>query len=132
MSGDFFGTNLLVYAAGPAGFKRDVARHTLRGGGTISTQVLNELTNVARRKMRLEWADIRELLSYFRAGLTVVPMTVQTHERGLAVAERHGLSVYDAMIIAAALEARCDVLYSEDMQSGMRIDGRLTIVNPFR
>jgi len=131
MSGDFFDTNILVYAAGPAGLKRDTARDVLRDGGTISTQVLNELANVARRKMKLQWPDVHEILSYFRAGLSVVPLTIRTHEQGLTVAERHKLSVYDAMIVAAALEAKCDVLYSEDMHDGLWVDDRLRIVNPF-
>jgi predicted nucleic acid-binding protein len=48
------------------------------------------------------------------------------------LAERHDLSTWDAMIAAAALHANCDTLWSEDMQDGLSLDGRLRIVNPFR
>ncbi|SMD04113.1 PIN domain-containing protein [Rhizobium sp. RU36D] len=66
-----------------------------------------------------------------RALLDVVPVTVATHETGLAVAERYGLSTYDAMIVASAIIAGCETLLSEDMQDGLVIDGRLRIINPF-
>ena len=64
--------------------------------------------------------------------LTVHPVTVDTHELGLALAERHDLAIYDALIAASALLAGCNKLWSEDMQDGMAIDRRLRIVNPFR
>jgi len=101
-------------------------------GGAISVQVLNEVTNVARRKMRLSWPDTHAFLSLLRGLLSVHPMTLETHETGLMLAERHDLSTWDAMIAAAALHADCDTLWSEDMQDGLSLDGRLRIVNPFR
>lgn len=64
--------------------------------------------------------------------LTVEPITLDVHLTGLTVAQRYRLSIYDAMIAAAALHADCDRLFSEDMQHGMVIDGQLRIVNPFR
>ncbi len=60
------------------------------------------------------------------------PITVETHESALQVAERHNYSMFDALIIASALEAGSDTLWSEDMHHGMTIDGRLRIANPFR
>ena len=95
-------------------------------------QVLNEIANVARRKIRMSWQDTHALLSALRDLLTVHPVTVETHETGLALAERYNLSIYDAMIAASALQADCDRLWSEDMQHGMALDGRLRIANPFR
>jgi predicted nucleic acid-binding protein len=67
-----------------------------------------------------------------RGLLTVHPLTVETHETGLRLAERYGLSTYDAMIAASALDAGCDTLWSEDMQHGMALEEGLRIVNPFR
>ncbi len=107
------------------------AEEVIAGGGAISVQVLNELANVARRKMRMPWADIHELLGLLRGLLTVYPVTVETHETGLALAERYGLSTFDAMIAASALHAGCDTLWSEDMQHGMTLSEGLRIVNPF-
>ncbi|GAB0120277.1 PIN domain-containing protein [Acidisoma sp. 7E03] len=132
MPGSFFDTNVLVYIASGDAAKAVVAEAIIGQGGVISVQVLNEVTNVARRKMRLSWHETHEFLSLLRALLTVQPMTVSVHEAGLALAERHTLAIYDAMIVASALDADCETLWSEDMQHGMLIDGRLRIVNPFR
>jgi predicted nucleic acid-binding protein len=94
-------------------------------------QNLNELANVARRKIGMSWQDTHAFLSLLRGLLNVHPVSVETHETGLALAERYQLSIYDSMIAASALQAGCDTLWSEDMQHGMVIDGRLRIVNPF-
>jgi predicted nucleic acid-binding protein len=132
MPGSFFDTNVLVYLASDDAAKADRAEAMVREGGAISVQVLNEIANVARRKMKLSWQETRNFLSSLRELLTVHPVTVDTHELGLALAERHQLGIYDALIAASALLAECDRLWSEDMQDGMAIDRRLRIVNPFR
>ena len=131
MPGDFFDTNVLVYIASGRTPKADRAERLVRDGGIISVQVLNEIANVARRKMRLSWSETRAFLSLIRSLLPIEPITLNTHETGLALAERYGLSVYDATIAASALLAGCDRLWSEDMQHGMVIEARLRIVNPF-
>jgi predicted nucleic acid-binding protein len=132
MPASFLDTNVLVYVASSDAMKAEQAETIIAGGGAISVQVLNELANIARRKMRMSWSEIHRLLSTLRSLLTVYPLTLETHETGLALAERYGLSTYDAMIVASALGAGCDTLWSEDMQHGMVIDGRLRIANPFR
>src|SRR5829696_7615206 len=132
MPGDFFDSNVLIYVASGRSEKADRAESLVRGGGTISVQVLNEIANVARRKMRLSWEEVHGFLTLIRGLLPVEPVTVATHQSGLALAERYGLSIYDAMIAAAALLADCNRLWSEDMQHGMLIDQRLRVVNPFR
>ena len=132
MPGNFIDTNVLIYLASSDPIKADRAEAILRSGGVISVQVLNELTNVARRKMLMTWTDTNAFLSTLRGLLTVEPMTVETHETGLALAERYQLSTYDAMIAASALNAGCDILWSEDMQHDAVLRERLRIVNPFR
>ena len=132
MPGSFIDTNVLVYVASDDPVKAGRAEKIIAAGGTISVQVLNELANVARRKMRMTWPETRALLSMIRALLPVQPITVEIHETGLALAERYGLSIYDAMIAASALHAACDMLWSEDMHDGMVIQDRLRIANPFR
>src|ERR1700749_4015512 len=119
MADSFFDTNVLLYLAGSDDAKAYRAEVLVEGGGVISVQVLNEIANVARRKMKLEWMDTELLLDALRGLLVVKPLTVEVHERGLAVASRYQLSVYDAMIVAAALEAECTTLWSEDMQDGL-------------
>ena len=128
----FFDTNILVYLASGDASKADRAEALITGGGSISVQVLNELANVARRKMQMSWDETHALLNTLRGLLTVHPITVETHDAGLRIAERYGLSIYDSMIAASALDAGCDTLWSEDMQHGMKLDEGLRIANPFR
>jgi predicted nucleic acid-binding protein len=132
MPGSFFDTNVLLYVASGDPAKADRAEELIGAGGTISVQVLNEITNVARRKMGLSWTETRAFLTIIRSLLPVQPLTIDIHETGLALAERYGLSIYDAMIAASALHADCDTLWSEDLHDGIVLDGRLRIANPFR
>ena len=133
MNGDehFFDTNVVLYLLSADTAKADRAEELLARGGTVSVQVLNEFVAVASRKLHMPFAEIRDVLDQVRMVCTVAPMTVQTHERALNIAERHGLSIYDALIVAAALLAGCTTLYSEDMQDGQVIERQLTIRNPF-
>ena len=130
MRADFFDSNVLLYlAADPV--KAAKTRALMGDGGFISVQVLNEIANVSLRKMRQSWAETHELLDLVRSVLSVTDLRIEDHESGLAIAERYGLSVYDALIAATALASGCDRLYSEDMHHGLVIDGRLRIENPF-
>jgi predicted nucleic acid-binding protein len=129
-SGTFIDTNVLIHLADTDPGKAGQTEDLLAEGGTISVQVLNEFANVALRKVRLSWSETRDFLDTFRATLEIVPLTLQTHERGLDLAERYQLSLYDGMIVAAAHLAGCRVLYSEDMHDGLVID-QLTIRNPY-
>ena len=131
MPGNFFDTNVLIYVASGDPAKADRVEALIGNGGTISVQVLNEVTNVARRKMAMTWTETRGFLSLLRGLLVVEPINVETHETDLTLAERYGLSVYDSMIAAAALGADCDTLWSEDMQNGVMLNDRLRVVNPF-
>ena len=93
--------------------------------------MLNELTKVALRKLGMPWPEINVVLSLIRCVCPVEPLTVETHDRGIHVAERYKLSVYDSMIVAAALMAGCNTLYFEDMYDGLLIDDQVRVFNPF-
>jgi predicted nucleic acid-binding protein len=127
----FIDSNILLYLLSADADKANQAEEIVRAGGLISVQVLNEITNVARRKLAMSWVEINEVLALIRSICPTEPLTIETHDRGRLVAERYGLSVYDAMIVAAALLAGCKTLYSEDMQDGLLIDYQLHICNPF-
>jgi predicted nucleic acid-binding protein len=132
MPSEFLDSNVLVYA-----FTDDpraaVAQALLDRGCTISVQGLNEFANVARRKLGKSWQEVRDDLAAIRTVCpTVIPIDVDTHETALRLAERHGFAMFDALMIAAALQAGSTTLWSEDMQDGMLIDGKLRIANPFR
>ncbi len=127
----FVDTNVLLYLLSDDAAKAERAEALLTGRIVISVQVLNEFANVARRKLGLQWAQVEQSLIDIRRFSSVQPLTLTTHERGLALAKRYRLSVYDAMIAAAALEAGCTTLASEDFSKGQRFENRLTIRNPF-
>ena len=130
--GAFLDTNVLIYAALQPDPRSDRARALLAQGGAVSVQVLNEFANVARRKLRKPWPEMAQALTAVRALCPPpLPVTLATHEAALGIAARFGYRIYDSLIIASALEAACATLYSEDMQDGQVIEGRLTIRNPF-
>lgn len=128
----FFDSNTLLYLVASDAAKMRRTEALLRAGGTISVQVLNEITLVSVRKFRATWAQTADFLALIRTYCRVVPLTERVHDFGRALAERHQFQVYDAMIVAAALLAGCDTLYSQDMHDGLRVDHDLTIRNPFR
>lgn len=127
----FFDTNVLLYLLSGDAAKADRAEALVTAGGVISVQVLNEFASVASRKLGMSWAEIREVLETLRAVCRVEPMTLETHDRGLALSERYGFAIYDSMILASALLAGCSVVFTEDLQDGQSIDGGLTVTNPF-
>jgi predicted nucleic acid-binding protein len=129
----FLDTNVLIYATLQPDPRSEPARRLMARRGVISVQVLNEFANVAHRKLHRSWPEILTALKAIRV-LCQSPrsITTDTHEVALAIAARSGYQLYDALVIASALEARCTRLLSEDLQDGQVIDGRLTIQNPFK
>jgi len=131
MPGSFLDSNIVLYLASEDLLKADRAQELVAEGGTISVQVLNEIAIISRRKMGLSWAETRNFLLMIRGLLKVEPITIEIHDVGISLAERYQLSVYDSMIVSAALSAECDTLLSEDLQDGLLINGRLRVLNPF-
>jgi len=131
MSADaFLDTSILLYAFAEDA-RAPVAEALLRDGAVVSVQVLNEFSAVARRKLGMPWPELREALDAIRILCPdPLPLTLALHEAALDIAEQHGYDIYDSLIIAAALQAGCRTLYSEDMQHGQAI-ADLTIRNPF-
>lgn len=132
MADRFFDTNVLIYLLSADAAKADLIEERLAEGATVSVQVLNEFTSVALRKLGMSVTEIREALEPITAICHVVPLTIEIHQRGLRIAERYRFSFYDALIVAAALESSCTMLYTEDLQDGQVIDDTLAIRNPFR
>lgn len=128
----FFDTNVILYLLSEDKSKADRAEELLQEGGVISVQVLNEFSSVGLRKLKMTVAEIREVLSIIRTLCHVVPLTEEAHDRGLDLVRDRGFSLYDAMIVATAELTGCTVLFSEDMQHGQSVEGRLKILNPFR
>jgi predicted nucleic acid-binding protein len=127
----FFDTTILIYALSAGDVRASTAERLLASGGSLSVQVLNEFAAVAKRKLQMSWREIAEALDAARALCEPpLPLTIQVHDAALGIAERYGYHIYDSLILAAALDAGCNVVYSEDMQDGQQIHS-LTIRNPF-
>ena len=132
MPSGFLDSNVLIYA-----FTTDKraakAQDLLQTRPTISVQGLNEFANVARRKLGMGWQEVRDAISALRLLCpTILQLDLATHDAALRIAERYGYSMFDALVVASALQANSETLWSEDMQDGMVVDGRLRIANPFR
>jgi predicted nucleic acid-binding protein len=127
----FIDSHIALYLLSGDAIKADRAEAVIAAGSVTSVQVLNEVTSVMRRKLGMTWAETDEVLAGLRAVCAVEPLTIETHNTGRHLAERYGLSVYDAMIVSAGMLAGCDRLYSEDMQHGLLMEGQLRICNPF-
>jgi predicted nucleic acid-binding protein len=132
MAGSFFDSNVLLYLASADRAKAQRAEDLVRGGGVVSVQVLNEIANVTRRKLGWSWDDVDGFLAALKPLLTITALDQSTHEQGLDLARRYNVSVYDAMIAAAVLQAECATLWSEDLHHGLVLDQRLRVQNPFR
>ncbi|MCE8547891.1 PIN domain-containing protein [Ruegeria pomeroyi] len=130
MSAEFADTNVVLYLLDD-GPKAERAEEILGQGPRISVQVLNEALANCRRKAGLSWEDTGAFLEGIKSLCPVEDLTVQTHQVGRALAEKYQLSVYDAMIVSAALIAGCTTLWTEDMHDGLLIEDRLRVVNPF-
>ena len=126
----FFDTNVLLYLLSKDAAKADRAEALLASGGVVSIQVLNEFASVASRKLAMTIPEIREILSTIQGVCIVKPSDIETHKLGLELAERYGFSIYDGMIVAAAVRAECTILYTEELQQGQMI-AKLQIRNPF-
>ena len=131
MTEAFFDSNILLYLISSDADKAAMSEGLLAEGGVISVQVLNEFTAVAVRKYGLPWSRIHEALIPVRYACRVEPLSEATYDRATALGQRYGYSFYDCVILAAALIAGCEILYSEDMQNEQVVEGQLTILNPY-
>lgn len=132
MAGEwFFDTNILIYAFAanePRGVR---AESLIANGGVIGVQVLNEFTNVTRRKLAWDWQQVEAALAVVDDLLGPArPLTVAIHAKAIELSRSHTLAFYDALIVAAATDAGCSVLYSEDLEHGRKF-GAVTVKNPF-
>lgn len=131
----FVDTNVFVYADDRgAPEKRRRAQELIaelfeRSAGVVSLQVLQEYFAAARHKLGVEAVEARRKVELF-AQLEVVVPALDDLLAAIDLHRLHGLSIWDALVVRAALVSRCRVLYTEDLQHGQRIDG-LEVVNPF-
>lgn len=124
-------SNVVLYAYSDDA-RADRADELLTEGPAISVQTLNEFVNVARRKLKLNDDEVEDALAdIIIACKPIHAITLSTHVAAFGLSCRYGFKIYDALIVAVALEAGCDTVFSEDMQDGLVVEGRLTIRDPF-
>ena len=131
MIAPFLDSNILLYSYSDDS-RASTAKDITSEPYSISVQVLNEFANVSIRKQKLHWETVEtRITAIITLAETIVPLTMDTHLLGIEVAKRYHLQLFDSMIVAAALLAGSETLYSEDMHHGLVIEDRLTILNPF-
>jgi predicted nucleic acid-binding protein len=128
----FVDSNVILYLMSEDETKANQAEAVMRCQVTVSVQVFNEVTSVARKKLGCSWDQIEEFLANIAGICFVETLTIEIHQRARFIAERYQLAFYDALIVASAVAAECTTLYTEDMQDGLLIEGSLTLCNPFR
>ena len=130
----FIDTNVLVYAyLDNVAEKTEIALEVLDNEfAFISTQVLQEFCNTSRKKFKRSFIEIGSAVAELVSNFYVHTNTETTIKEALVLAEKYGFSFYDSVIVSASLESNCTVLYSEDLQHGQMIEGRLQIINPFK
>jgi predicted nucleic acid-binding protein len=132
MTGKLFAdTNLIVYSESNDGSKSARARSIIESGPVISVQVVNEAVAVLTRKYGFTLSEAHEIAECLLEICDVVPVEANTIREAIRRVRRYGLSHWDSLVIAAALLSGCSTLYSEDLQHGQVIDGKLTVINPF-
>jgi predicted nucleic acid-binding protein len=102
------------------------------GDSIVSTQIINEVCSVLRRKASFSEEQIQRIISTFNFRCTVVQLSVETLSDASNLRLRYGFSFWDSLIVASALSANAEILHSEDMQDGLVVEQRLAIVNPFK
>ncbi len=129
----FLDTNVLVYAFGSDSSKRTIAENLLlREDIVMSSQVVGEFIAVTSRKRILKPEEILLVSRNFLRALPIVGVTGLTVSLALDVMTKYHFAYWDSLILAAALESHCALVYSEDLQNGQRIEDQLVIVNPFQ
>ena len=92
MSGIFLDSNVILYLLSADARKADTAEALLSQNPSISVQVLNEITSVCHRKLKMPWSETHALLAAVKASCSVVPLTVDTHAKAMQIAQQHHLS----------------------------------------
>ena len=134
---EFFDTNIILYAKiDDSSQKHIIAKNLLEnrilhGSPCISIQVVNEFAVNALRKGR-KLSDVETIVEQLFEVFDIANLNKKSVTDALSISSRYQFSFWDSLIVAAALEERCSVLYTEDLQSGQIVDNVLEIKNPFK
>jgi len=128
----FLDTNVCIYAFDADSRKKEIALDLIISNqASVSTQVLMETSNVALKKLKFRNEELKMSIDYITIFCSLHIIELSTVRLAFQINQQYKYSLYDALIVASALESNCSILYSEDMQHGQLVSGRLNIVNPF-
>lgn len=127
----FIDSNIILYLFSNNDKRKELVTSLLAAEYVISTQVVNENVNVCLRKLRIPKEEAYNHGDNLLNTFTIANIYPSTIILAFDLSIRYKLSYWDSLIVAAAIENKCEVLFTEDMHEGLIIDGKLTIVNPF-
>jgi len=126
-------TNILIYSHEDQKLtKRDIARDLLAELPILSMQVVFEYLNVMKRILQFSKTDLMELGTQLIDKCDVRPVEISTVHLAKNLIQKYDFQIFDSIIIASALEANCEILYSEDMQHNLIVNRQLKIINPYK
>ena len=132
----FLDTNIILYSYSEDDiYKQNISQEILRNNifnTFISKQVINEITNILFKKIKLSSEEVENAILELDSEFEIFDFYLTTQIKAIRLKKDYNLQFYDALIIATALENNCTILYSEDMQHNLIIEGKLTIINPFK
>ena len=127
----FLDSNILLYAIGNDNYKKSLSIELIKKTPVITVQVLNEISNIMIRKLKLSYQDIHRIIDFIIRKCIIKSIDIITIRKALNISEKYKYSYYDSLIISSALENNCNILYTEDMHHGQNIENILKIINPF-
>lgn len=127
----FLDSNVVIYSLGKDEVKKRISVDLLKQHPTISVQVVNEVVNISIKKLKMADSEAYEIGRKLINNCKIVPLNERTVLNGFALGERYHFSLWDSLIVAAALENECSILYTEDLHHGHSIENKLIIKNPY-
>jgi predicted nucleic acid-binding protein len=125
-------TNVLIYNHGIDGdAKQLIADSLFNNVPIISTQVISEYLNVIKRISKMSKSDLLRICAEWLEDCQIQPVSLSTIKLAHHLVQKYDFQLFDSIIVASALEAECDILYSEDLHHGLLVENKLTILNPF-
>jgi predicted nucleic acid-binding protein len=125
-------TNVIIYNHGIDGdAKQVIADSLLDNVPVISTQVISEYLNVIKRISKMNKSDLLRMCAEWLEDCQIQSVSLSTIKLAHHLVQKYDFQLFDSIIVASALEAECDILYSEDLHHGLIVENKLTILNPF-
>ncbi len=131
----FVDSNIFLYAF--TGKEEEIDKHKISskiilGDINISTQVINEVSSNMIRKLKFSNSEVREFVESCYGRYNIINFSQELFVMASEIRENYNISYYDSMIVSAGLKADATVLYSEDMQDDLVVNGSLRVINPFK